>query len=64
MGPDQKKCDSVANYICQLFESQIGYFLKTHAIDFIHYNPSEKPLLAYDDSSDDIDFDVLAIQYG
>ncbi|CEG78062.1 hypothetical protein RMATCC62417_12720 [Rhizopus microsporus] len=33
-------------------------------MDFIHYNPAGKPLLAYDDSSDEMDFDVLAIQYG
>lgn len=33
-------------------------------MDFIHYNPSEKPPLTYDKSSDDMNFDVLAIQYG
>lgn len=33
-------------------------------MDFIHYNPSKEPLLADDESTDEMDFDDLAIQYG
>ncbi|KAG1136092.1 hypothetical protein G6F37_013801 [Rhizopus arrhizus] len=33
-------------------------------MDFIHYNPSEYPLLADDESTDEMDFSDLAIQYG
>lgn len=33
-------------------------------MDLIHYNHAEEPLLAYDDSCDEMDFDDLAIQYG
>jgi transposase len=33
-------------------------------MDFIHYNPSEEPLLAYDESSDEMDFNAVAIEYG
>jgi hypothetical protein len=31
---------------------------------FILYNSAVKPLLAYDDSSNEMDFDTLTIQYG
>lgn len=33
-------------------------------MDFIHYNPSENPYLTYDESSDEIDLDILAFQHG
>jgi hypothetical protein len=32
-------------------------------LDFIHYHPAEEPLLVYDDSSDEMVFDDLVIQY-
>lgn len=33
-------------------------------MDFIHYNPFKKPLLADEESTDEMNFDDLAIQYG
>ncbi|KAG0187557.1 hypothetical protein DFQ28_006126 [Apophysomyces sp. BC1034] len=33
-------------------------------MDFIHYKPAEEPLLSYDDSSDEADFDDFSVQYG
>lgn len=33
-------------------------------MDSIYYNPSEDPLLADDESIDEMDFSNLAIQYG
>lgn len=33
-------------------------------MDFIHYNPSKEPLLADDESTDEMDFDDLANQHG
>lgn len=33
-------------------------------MDFIHYNPATEPLLAEESSSDEMDLEDIAIQYG